>query len=63
MSGLKDDLYEALQGHGVKYIDVNTRSVEVYATDRDEAHVFALAPDTKFDELVFNIKQHLRNRT
>lgn len=60
---LKEELYEALEGHGVKYIDTNTRSVEVYATDREDAHVFALEPDTTLEDLVSNIKQHLRNRT
>ena len=61
--GLKDELYEALEGHGVKYIDVSTRAVQVYATDREEAHAYPLTPDTDFDDLVKNIKQHLRNRT
>ena len=60
---LKNELYEALEGHGVKYIDVSTRAVQVYATDREEAHVFPLDSDTEFETLVNNIKQHLRNRT
>lgn len=60
---MKNELYEALQGHGIKYIDVSTRAVSIYATDRDEPHVFPLEPDTKFEDLVNNIKQHLRNRT
>jgi len=69
----KDDLYAALEGHGVKYINVNrdasdhgvpSIAVEVYATN-GVSHEFTFAKGNKMDakHIASVIKSYLRNRT
>ena len=69
----KDDLYAALDGHGVKYINVNrdasvngvpSIAVEVYAVN-DVKHEWTFAKDNHMDaeHIAKVIKSYLRNRT
>lgn len=69
----KDDLYDALQGHGIKYINVNrdasvngvpSIAVEVYAVN-DVHHDFTFAKGNHMnaDEIASVIRSYLRNRT
>ena len=69
----KDDLYYYLQGHGVKYINVNRDAsvngvpsivVEVYAVN-DVKHEFTFAKANKMDaaHIASVVKSYLRNRT
>jgi hypothetical protein len=69
----KDDLYAALEGHGVKYINVNrdasvsgvpSVAVEVYARG-DVKHEFTFAKANHMDaeHIASVIKSYLRNRT
>ena len=69
----KDDLYDALQGYGVKYINVNrdasvngvpSIAVEVYAVN-DVKHEFTFAKGNHMDaeHIAGVIKSYLRNRT
>lgn len=69
----KDDLYDALEGHGVKYINVNrdasmdgvpSIAVEVFAVN-DTKHMFTFAKENKMsaEAIAKVIKSYLRNRT
>lgn len=70
----KDDLYEGLKGHGVKYIDVDREatingvpatSVRVFATDRSAPHEFSFAKANLMtaEHMAKVIQSYLRNRT
>lgn len=72
-NSFKDDLYANLEGHGVKYINVNrdavvngvpSVAVEVYAIN-DVKHEFSFAKANHMgaDEIAKVIKSYLRNRT
>lgn len=69
----KDDLYDALDGHGVKYINVNrdanvngvpSIAVEVYALN-EAKHEFTFARGNHMtaEHMAEVIKSYLRNRT
>ena len=70
----KDTIYSALQGHGVKYITVDTEAemagapaihIIVFATDRSAPHEFSFAKANLMDaeHMAEVIKSYLRNRT
>ena len=70
----KEEIYEVVKGHGVKYIDVDRNAVvngvpsvevKVYATDRTEAHefTFAKANAMSAERIGKVITSYLRNRT
>jgi len=74
----KDDLYDALEGHGVKYINVNRDAsvngvpsivVEVYTTgvvtgnELKSEFTFAKANHMDAEHIATVIKSYLRNRT
>lgn len=70
----KETIYKALEGHGVKYIDVDRDAnvngldatlIKVYATDREQAHEFSFAKANHMDaeHMATVIKSYLRNRT
>lgn len=72
-NSFKDDLYDALEGHGVKYINVNrdasvngvpSIAVEVFAIN-DTSHEFTFAKANHMDaeHIASVIKSYLRNRT
>lgn len=69
----KDDLYNALEGHGVKYINVNrdasvngvpSIAVEVFAVN-GATHEFTFAKGNHMiaEDIAAVIKSYLRNRT
>lgn len=69
---MKEELYKALEGHGVKYLSVNKDasvhgepSVAVSVYYNDSKHEFTFAKDRKItvDEMAGIIKSYLRNRT
>lgn len=73
MNSFKDDLYNALEGHGVKYINVNrdanvngvpSVAIEVYAVN-DAKHEFTFAKHNAMSakNMADVIKSYLRNRT
>lgn len=73
----KDDLYAALDGHGVKYINVNrdasvdgvpSIAVDVYVREANgdgKEHKFTFAKENHMDaeHIADVIKSYLRNRT
>lgn len=70
----KEEVYEAVKGHGVKYIDVDREAVvngvpsvlvKVFATDRTDAHefTFAKANQMSAEHIGKVITSYLRNRT
>lgn len=70
----KEEIYEVVRGHGVKYIDVDRDAVihgvpsvevKVFATDRTEAHefTFAKANAMSAEHIGKVITSYLRNRT
>lgn len=70
----KEEVYEAVKGHGVKYIDVDREAVvngvpsvlvKVFATDRTDAHefTFAKANAMSAEHIGKVITSYLRNRT
>lgn len=70
----KDTIYEALKGHGVKYITVERNAdikgspathVMVFATDRSAPHEFTFAKANLMsaEHIAAVIKSYLRNRT
>jgi len=70
----KDTIYNALEGHGVKYITVDREAeikgapaihVTVFATDRSAPHEFSFAKANLMDaeHIAAVIKSYLRNRT
>lgn len=70
---MKEELYTALEGHGVKYINVNrdasvngvpSIAVEVYAVN-EAKHEFTFAKGNHMsvEEIATVIKSYLRNRT
>lgn len=72
-NSFKDDLYSELEGHGVKYINVNRDAsvngvpsvvVEVFAENTAQ-HEFTFAKANKMDaeHVASVIKSYLRNRT
>jgi hypothetical protein len=72
-NSFKDDLYKALEGHGVKYINVNrdasvngvpSIAVEVFAVNEAQ-HEFTFAKGNHMDaeHIATVIKSYLRNRT
>ena len=72
-NSFRDELYIALEGHGVKYINVNrdasingvpSITVEVYDTN-DAKHEFSFAKGNHMDaeHIASVIKSYLRNRT
>lgn len=69
----KDELYDALVGHGVKYIEVDrdavvkgepSVAVNVYATDRPAKHefTFSKANHMSAEHMAAVILSYLRNR-
>lgn len=72
-NSFKDDLYAHLEGHGVKYINVNrdasingspATAIEVYVRD-DVKHEFSFAKSNAMNakNMADVIKSYLRNRT
>lgn len=70
---MKEELYKALEGHGIKYINVNRDAsvngvpsivVEVYAENAAK-HEFTFAKGNHMDveHIATVIKSYLRNRT
>lgn len=69
---MKEGLYEALRGHGVKYIDLDrdvevkgVPSIEVVVYFNDTKHEFTFAKGNHMDteHMATVIKSYLRNRT
>lgn len=73
-TSFKDELYNGLQGHGVKYITVDRDAeisgapathVVVFATDRSAPHEFSFAKANQMtaEHMAKVIVSYLRNRT
>lgn len=69
---MKDGLYDALKGHGVKYIDIDREavvkgvpSIKVDVFYNDSVHEFTFAKGNHMDteHMATVIKSYLRNRT
>ena len=72
-NSFKDELYERLEGHGVKYVNVNrdaningvpSVAVEVYTVNEKKAEFnFAKANHMDAEQMAKVIQSYLRNRT